>query len=249
MPEARPLTTPGLFGIVAGLAVVALAVAALAIRSGAELGPEAGQEALEARFDIAGPFPGGFEVRAARQISGAELYVSLTLPGELPEELAPLPFEGKVAPRSKKGWGRPKKKSGDWGSASRTDWKKVALRGEGAPPLEARLLFVEGKEDGDALLTAQFGRIRFKDIDHLASEGEALPIDSGHLDWNGYEATWIQLRHYELTEDRTPTCHDTFRVNLTTTGEARVLYLRWPRGYTGDVSAAEEWLSVLTPRG
>jgi hypothetical protein len=245
MDEPRSLTTPSLLGILVGLAVVATATAALLVRRGHELGREAGTLALEERFELADSLPGGFEVRGARQLSSTELYVSLGAPGEAPEEPAPLPFKGRVGPKKK----RSRQGHGSWDPKNRTEWEQVGLREAGAAPVEAGVLFAMGKKRGDAFLGDQFSRIQFKDIANVDGEGEAVPVDSGHLDWHGFEATWIQLRHFKLTDDRIPTCHDTVRVNLTTTGEARVLYLRWARGYPGGVSAVVAWLSALAPRG
>ena len=245
MYESRFLTTPSIFGISAGVGLILLAVVALLTGGGGSLGPESGQQALEERFVLSLPLPGDFEVTDARQLSGSELYITLAAPGERLTEPEPLAFEGNVAPKQKPSHGRP---SRSWDPRNQTEWKRVAMREAGKPPVEAAFLMVEGREKADALLLEQFGRIRFKDLEDVGGQGEAIPIDSGTIDWSGYEATWVHFRHYELTRDRTPTCHDTLRVNLTTTTEARVLYLRWPRTYPGGGSAVEGWLSALSPK-
>ena len=245
MDDSRFLTTPSVFGIASGVGLILLTVVALLTGGGGSLGADAGHLALEERFELSLPLPGGFEVTGARQFSGSELYVTLAAPGEQPPEPEPLAFEGNVAPNQRRSYGQP---SRSWDPKSHTEWNRVALREGGKAPVEAAFLLVEGRKKGDALLLEQFGRIRFKDLEHVGGQGEAIPIDSGTIDWNGYEATWVHFRHYVLTSDRIPTCHDTLRVNLTTTTEARVLYLRWPRTYPGGVSVVESWLSAVSPR-
>lgn len=245
MNDSRLLTTPSLFGIAFGVGVILLTVVAL-LTGGGALGVDEGHLALEERFELSLPLPGDFELKAARQLSGSELYITLAAPGAPSEEPEPLAFEGNVAPKPKRSMGR---RPMGWDPRNRTEWERVAMREVGKSPVEAAFLLVDGRKKGDALLLDQFGRIRFKDLGNVSGQGEAISIDSGTIDWNGYEATWIHFRHYELTRERKPTCHDTLRVNLTTTTEARVLYLRWPRTYPGGVSAAEDWLSVLSPRG
>lgn len=246
MDDARPVTIPTLLGIALGLLVVASAAAMLLRPKEGELGAEFGRAALEERFDW-GELPAGFEVRGARRLPGGLLSVTLAAPGDLPAEPEPLPFDGQVAPKpSKSGFGRSDKSK--WDPRNRTAWAELSLREAGQAPVEVTLLLAERRKRAEALLDSQFGQTRFKDIAHLGGEGEAVPVDSGRLDWHGYEATWIQLRHYQLTDDRVPTSHDTVRVNLTTGEEARVLYLRWPRTHPGGLEPARAWLKALTPR-
>lgn len=250
MDEPRPVTVPALLGVALGLLVVLSAAAMLLRPKDGELGPEAGREMLAERFGELAT-PDGFEVRGARKLAGGQLQVTLAAPGEAPAEPAPLPFEGNVAPKTKSksmGGGRPGMGGmGGWDPKNRTEWDKLALREAGPGPVEVTFLFASKRKRAEALLDSQFGRARFKDIAHLRGEGEAVPIDSGRLDWGGFEATWVQLRHYQLTDDRVPTSHDTVRVNLTTGPEARVLYLRWPRTYPGGIEPVEAWLAALEP--
>ena len=243
MDDPRPVSVPALLGIALGVLVVLAAAATLLRPMEGELGAEAGRAALEERFESL-TAPDGFEVQGARRLPGGLLSVTLGGPGDAPEEPEPLPFDGQVAPKSVK---RSHGKS-EWDPRNRTAWAELALREAGPGPIEVTLLFAGKRKRAEALLDTQFGHTRFKDIAHLRGEGEAVPIDSGRLDSRGYEATWVQLRHYQLTDDRVPTSHDTVRVNLTTGEEARVLYLRWPRTHPGGVEPAKAWLAALTPR-
>lgn len=231
---SQRLTAPSVLGILLGLAVVGGTVWQLLDRRSEQLGAEAGQSALEERFELSEPFAFGFTVREARRLPKDELYVTLAA-GEDIEEPEPLAFEGRIAKKKEKQSGGRPGRGGAGHGASRedgTEWGKVQLGEVGTPPVEAAFLFVEGKEKGDVLLGGQFG-VHFKDLSGLGSEGEAVPIESGYEAWGPYDANWIHLRHYQLV-DGVPTSHDTVRVNLTTTSEARVVYLRWPRTHPAD---------------
>ena len=97
------------------------------------------------------------------------------------------------------------------------------------------------------MLEGQFGALRFQDFKHISWDGAQVPVDSGEFLWAGYEAKYIRVRDFYRVEEK-PTFTDTVRVNLTLGRDARVLYLRWPRGMPGDVESAEAFLAVLKLR-
>lgn len=241
--SSEQLRVPKVLAILLGVLAVGAGAAGLLRSSITELSVDEGQSRLAERFSSRGQLPFGFELRSARKLSKHQLYLSFSQPGEAAPELEVLPFEGKVA-SNKDGKGRKGRGHGE--DRPKTEWHKLELREAGPDPVEAAFLFVDDHDKADALLDAQFGHVRFRDIEHLRADGEPLPIDSGHLDWGDYEAGWVHLRHYEK-EDGKPTSHDTLRVNLSTGQEARVLYLRWARSVPAEVAAAEAWLLAFQP--
>ena len=240
----RP-TGPLVLAIALGVTAVAGSAGWLFVKAAPELSPEEGRRILERHFRVEGA-PLGFEVRSARRLGKGRYYVTLAPPGGPPADPPPLPFEGEVAEGGgKEGWGGRGGARGG-GPRKRTEWEKVVV-GEPAPPAEASLLVIENdKERGDRVLEEQFAEVRFKDIERVRADGEAVAIDSGTLDWGPFEADWVQHRHFEKAGG-VPTFHDTLRVNLSLGRNARVLYLRWPRGAPGGVAAAEELLAGLRP--
>ncbi len=246
-PGAPKLTTPALLAVLLGVGTIAAAVAGLLRQSTQELGAPAGVEALSERFDVQGDTPFELEVAGARRLPRGELYVGLVPASGLASEPDPAPFNGRIAPkrsrRDRRGGGRGSRGPKEPG----TEWGKIVVGETETLPVEAAFLFAEGTERADALLREQFSSLKYKDIGNLKSDGETVPTESGQLAWGTFDAKWVALRHYELV-DGVPTFHDTLRVNLTTSAEARVLYMRWARGLPADPKAVDAMLAVYSPR-
>ncbi|HIF41112.1 MAG TPA: hypothetical protein EYQ74_08435 [Planctomycetes bacterium] len=123
------------------------------------------------------------------------------------------------------------------------DWSTIPVAEEGQPPAEAALALFSSKT-AKKVVQAQFNGIHFEDVTQLPLAGKTVPVDAGHLDWGQFDAPYIHLRHYG--RDATgPGFWDTLRVNLTSGSQARILYLRWPRGQAGHKDHALELLAAL----
>jgi len=193
---------------------------------------------LSATFGVMGDLPYGLEpVRAVSFATGEQL-VLLRDPARSSEE--------DNAPR----W-LPSKSGATWqirfgkeiSKIETFDWSTIPVAKEGQPPVEVALALFPAKT-AKKIVQAQFNGIHFEDVTQLPMAGKTVPVDAGHLDWGPFEAPYIQLRHYG--RDATgPEFWDTLRVNLTSGSQARVLYMRWPRGQAGHKDRAIELLAAL----
>lgn len=235
MNETQESIRPaGVLGVGLGLLVLLGLVFGVMPRMAKDLDAAAVEAALVERFELEeGLFLEGAQ---GKQLSKTDQV--FTLYSTEDPEPDPLPFDGKVAKKN-----RGKK----WDPDNKTEWGKVQLEEGEADPHEVTLYVSSNQKHAARILDGQFSEVRFKDLKRLSSEGEALPVNSGHIEWDGYRANWVHLRHYQLV-DEVPTSHDTIRVNLTTGREARVLYVRWPRTFEAHLAPVELWLSRLLPK-
>lgn len=138
---------------------------------------------------------------------------------------------------------------GDWGGGGgdedKVDWAALAVAEDGGPAVEVAFTGYPQKRT-KAMLTRLFSEVRFRDAGEVGSGGGELPVSIGHLNWHGYEASYVHARHFEKVAGE-PAFHDTVRVNLTTGEAALVLFARWPRGRAGSPEWAEEFLADYAP--
>ena len=244
MESPRPLTTPSLLGIALGLAVLAAVTLSFLRRGVEELSIEEARDLLHARFEV-GEVPGGLELSGGHRFAGGQ--IELDFAGGVDLAAGGRRQDPSEEPPASDGMAVSSRETGS-GHPEHVDWEQLPEGEPGRPPAQATLVLVPGRKRAHAFLQQQFSKLRYKDIGRVSSRGEVLPMESGKLDWQGFLATWVRLRHYEFDSEGIPTFHDTLRVNLTTGDEARVLYLRWERGLPGGVSAAQAWLDALEPR-
>jgi hypothetical protein len=193
---------------------------------------------LSATFGVMGGLPYGLEPVRAVSFATGEHFVLLRDPAR--------PSEEENAPRwlpSKSGAGWQIRFGKEKLKVETFDWSTIPVAEEGQPPVEVALALFPTKT-AKKIVQAQFHGIHFEDVTRLPMAGKTVPVDAGHLDWGPFEAPYIHLRHYG--RDATgPGFWDTLRVNLTSGSQARVLYLRWPRGQAGHKDRANELLAAL----
>ena len=261
-PDASaPESIGAVLGLGLGLAVIL--AAAVATFAPAPAPPE-GTAWLAERFDPRGAPPFDLAPAPSMRFPDGQVVVRLVDPRAPVEEPAePIPmgpgsFAGggdRDGPSmgSRDGPGGGRGGGGGFGGGGmfpgpgpRTDWSAVAVSESGAAPVEVAFAhYPAGRTK--ATVTQLFGSLRFRGIGEIGGQGGEMPIDSGHLDWFGYEAAYVHLRHFEKVAGE-PRFHDTVRVNLTLDERATILHVRWARGQAGSLEPVKALLATYAPR-
>jgi len=263
-PDARaPESLGAVLGLGLGLAVILAAV--LATFAPTPPPPE-GSAWLAEHFDPRGAPPFGLQVAPSLRFPDGQVVVRLLDPAAPLEATAePVPPSpqgpgsfgggerggpsggGRDGPRGAPGGGGFGGGGSFSGPGPRTDWSAVAVSESGAAPVEVAFTSYP-RSRTKAIVEGLFGSLRFRGIGEIGGQGGEMPIDSGHLDWFGYEASYVHLRHFEKVAGE-PRFHDTLRVNLTLGERATVLHARWARGQAGSLEPVEALLANYAPRG
>ena len=187
-----------------------------------------GQELLAATFDE-GALPFDLRVASASRLPTGERTVVLEPPG-LEPEAPPPPFEPKPPVE-----GAPPGKP--------FDWSQVPLGEPGKPPRQALIVWFP-ESTAEAQLRSLFHEIPWRDLRDIGDGGGLLPLDSGKLDWGGYDAPYVHLRAFEPGA----TFRDSIRVNVSAAGSRCALHVLWPRGAQGSKEVVSKLLAALAPR-
>ncbi|MFT4537730.1 MAG: hypothetical protein ACI841_000822 [Planctomycetota bacterium] len=131
------------------------------------------------------------------------------------------------------------------GMQSTRDWTALFLDREGGEPLEVGLVWYPLKL-AKKVLPKQFGSVQYTDIGELGDKGGVALIESGSLDWWGYQVHYRLERHFEL-HDGEPAFRDKLRANLSLGTLGNVIHLRWPVGVLGDKEALATALKAFEP--
>jgi len=199
-----------------------------------------GERLLGEWFEL-GPLPFGFEVAGATVEMRGEEVVLLTRP-DAPEE-AQKAEPPKPPPEDAKG--------GEHHPApDPIDWSAIPSGPEDTPPLEVavvgypdtlaasvldRLFGLQTHDEGDEEPEVE--------ITDVGPEGGKVVMDRGRTDWGPYAATYVCERELEYGK----TFRDVVRVNLSLPGRARVVFVRWPRGFPASMARVTEVLHALGP--
>ncbi len=131
--------------------------------------------------------------------------------------------------------------SGD--AASKFDWTKLDARPAGDAPCEAMLVHYPA-EGSPAQLDQLFVIKEKRDPKTIGPGGGRAVLDQGDLPWGTWSSRYVLEREFEAGG----TFRDVIRVNLARPKDAKVLFVRFPRGSTGSTARVSELLGVLTPR-
>lgn len=125
-------------------------------------------------------------------------------------------------------------------ASDRIDWKAIDLGAQGAAPIEATFLFFTGTSHEK--VHAIFQSMPFRDVSKLEDEGGMVVVETGKLDWRGFDAIWTHQRHYA----RPGTFTDAIRVDVSLPNAPALLTLRWPRGKRASKPVLDVVLAALS---
>ena len=191
---------------------------------------------LESQFDAAQSLPFGLGIGRGIKFRTGETAVWLAGPS------GPLSYElPAVKSRSLSSY----KKRDSKKSKEPAPWGALDTGTECSAPLEAILIWYS-KRRTQSILRSQFGMVEFKDVSELDPNRADAPVDSGRLNWYGYEPPFVQIRHF-FKDAEELRFQDSMRINITLGDVACILYLRWAPGCKGSEEQAQELLSALVP--
>jgi hypothetical protein len=123
------------------------------------------------------------------------------------------------------------------------DWTKIDAKPAGDPPLEA-IVMRYPLEEAKTELRRWFEVQGQANLKMMPPRGGRVVVDQGELPWGKWSARYVMER--ELEEGGT--FRDVIRVNLTRGVDAKVMFVRFPRGSTGSTERVEDLLAALEPR-
>ena len=215
------------FGVGAGFLVLLICIAVLL-----GYGPRrrVASESLAEHYDV-NSLPFGFvlQTEAYTLPGGEEVYVmnSPDFEPALPAEVESAIVDDKDGPRA---------------GEEKVDWSSLQVAATGTPP--AQLFLVKYPlSRAESVLKGQFRTLEWKDLSEIESKGGRSAVDGGKLEWNGYDADYVQQREY-LPGLRFV---DQVRVNLTLGGQCWIAYAVWPQQAAGSVAPVEKLLAALEP--
>jgi len=215
-----------LIGVALGVGLVALCLAAA---MGGGWGSTTSEEVLASRFTCS-QLPEDLTLDpAAYELPGGERVVRFFRQGAGDMD-ASLGAAG-LAP-----WSRPASKGED------VDWSELRPTSQETPP--GVLYLVRYPESaGEAVMREQFRGLEYKDLSRLEGSGGSTPVEGGQLDWHGFAADHVRVRHFGPG----PTFRDVVRVNLSLGRECWVAYAVWPPLAAGSIEPVEDFLATLAP--
>lgn len=241
--ETPGSTLPGVFGVGAGLLLIAACIAVVAL-FGWRTAPA--DEELGTRYALAElPFefalhddvfllPGGERVFMLRPPSG-----EAPTEGDVTQEVRDAGAEGEPADEGEGSDAT----EGTGADDLDVDWAAVTPTSTGEPPSE--LYLVEYPlELGGAVIDSQFRSLQWRDLSLIESEGGSTPVEGGRIEWAGYAADFVRVRRFSSG----PTFRDVLRVNLSVGRECWIAYAIWPPLSEGSTEPVRRLLDAIQLR-